>query len=160
MRYLLVLPLVLLFIVGCSKSDREAINGTWSFYELKGQDGKAMYSSDKEEQKKITDKMVKEQLAMYAGAGIDEKMIRETFQKQFDAIGKVTFTFDDKGKVKVAGNGADKSGDTESKFTMDEKKKEVVIKSEDREMKYTYTFKDDKLVMKGTAEEFTLIKKN
>jgi hypothetical protein len=149
-----------LFIAGCSKSDRESINGTWSFYELKGQDGKTMYSADKAEQKKITDKMVKEQLAMYAGAGIDEKMIRETFQKQFEAIGKVTFTFDNKGTVKVAGNGADKSGDTESKFTMDEKKKEVTIKSDEREMKYTYAFKDDKLVMKGTAEEFTLVKKS
>lgn len=159
MRYLLVLPLFVLFLAGCAKSDREMLNGTWSFHELKGQDGKVMFSTDKAKQKELTDEMVKDQLAMYAGAGVDEKMLRDMAAKQFEAMEKMTFTFDEKGVAKVETNGEDKTRDTESKFTMDDKKKEIVIKSDDREMKYTYAFDGDKVTMKGKTEEFTLVKK-
>jgi len=159
MRYLLVLPLVLMFLAGCSKSDRETINGTWTFYELKGPDGKMMYSADKAEQKKITDETVKEQLPMMAAAGYDEAKFRDMIAKQFTAIGKTTFTFDEKGTVKTGGApNAEKA--PESKFTLDEKKKTITIKAkEGEELKYTYTFKDDKLTMKGAQEEFILQKK-
>ena len=161
MRYLLVLPLFVLFLVGCAKSDREMLNGTWSFHELKGRDGKVMFSTDKAKQKELTDEMVKDQLAMYAGAGIDEKTLRDMATKQFAAMEKMTFTFDEKGVAKVETNDKEnKERDTESKFTMDDKKKEIVIKSEDREMKYTYKFDGDKVTMKGESEEFTLVKKN
>jgi len=71
----------------------------------------------------------------------------------------MTFTSDEKGVAKVETNGEDKTRDTESKFTMDDKKKEIVIKSDDREMKYTYAFDGDKVTMKGKTEEFTLVKK-
>ncbi len=137
------------------------LNGTWSFHELKGRDGKVMFSTDKAKQKELTDEMVKDQLAMYAGAGIDEKTLRDMATKQFAAMEKMTFTFDEKGVAKVETNDKEnKERDTESKFTMDDKKKEIVIKSEDREMKYTYKFDGDKVTMKGESEEFTLVKKN
>lgn len=158
MKYLLVLPLFVLLLTGCSKSDREQIIGKWKFEELKSNEGEVMYSTDPAVQKKTADKIVKEQMVMYAGSGITEEMLRKQIQEQFKAVGKTTFEFDTKGNVNVKTNSGNNANDTKSTYKMDEAKKSVVIKNGDREMKYTYKFDGDKLTMKGEGESFTLKK--
>jgi hypothetical protein len=151
--------MILFVMTSCAKNDRERINGTWSFYELKGSNGKTAYSADSKKQKQIVDDMVKEQAAMYAGSEVNENMLRQMITEQFKVFGKVTFTFTENGMAKVQNNSGDKSQDNESKFIMDEKKKELTIKYDSREMKYKYSFDDDKLTLKGEEEEITLIRK-
>jgi len=159
MRYFAILSIFFLFSFTKSSSDQNRILGMWSFYELKGPDGKMTYSADSAEQKKIADETVKEQGPAMEAAGYDEAKLREMLTKQFEAIGTTIFTFDDKGTVKT---GSSLNGEqvSESTFTLDEKKKKITIKNMAGEgVTYVYSFKDDKLIMKRTQEEFTLQKK-
>src|SRR5688572_11533073 len=114
MRYLFILPLALILITSCTKSDREALNGKWSYLEIR--DGKnVVYSSDKAELDKIIEKRIKEEGPMYAQMGMDENMMRENLEKTYDKQAKFTFNFSDKDTLTIASNSGNPDEDLKMK---------------------------------------------
>lgn len=158
MRYLFLLPLALILITSCSKSDREALNGKWSYEEIR--DGKnVLYSSDKTQIKKIIEKRMKDEGAMYAQMGIDESMLRENMEKSFEAQAKYTFNFTEKDTLTISANNGQADQDVKMKFKMDDKKKQLIFKENGQDTKFTYTLEDDKLVLKQDKSEIHMIRK-
>jgi len=150
MRYLLIVPLALLFLAGCSKSDRELMNGTWTVQEIKA-NGETMFSNDKAEQSKVIDRFVEKQMAQLPPeAQAQAAMMKEMFAKQMASVGKTTIEIKADGSFISTRFTEDKPIETNGKVTINEEKKEVSMKSETDE-KFKYEMKDD--VMKLTSIE-------
>jgi hypothetical protein len=152
MRYLLVLPLALLFLAGCAKTDREQLNGKWGIQEIKT-GGEIIFSPDKAKQEKALDRIVQQQLAMAPPeAQSQAEMLKEMFRKNLEMVGKTTLEIKEDNSFKFSSyNGADVN-DTKGTLTIDEKKKEINLKSE-KEEKFSYTLKEDVLTLSRTEGE-------
>src|SRR5689334_14319690 len=102
MRYLLFLPLAVTLLVGCSKTDKELlIEGKWGIHEIK-KDGEAIMSLDPKTQAKIIDKTWKEQGPVLESMGMNKSTVATNIKKDMEKLSKVTFKFDEKGKVTVS----------------------------------------------------------
>jgi hypothetical protein len=149
MRYLLVLPLALLFLAGCAKTDREQLNGKWGIQEIKA-GGEIIYSPDKATQDKALDRIVQQQLAMAPPEAQGQaEMLKEMFRKNLEMVGKTTLEIKEDNSFKFSSYNGSNVEDTKGTLTIDEKKKEVNLKSE-KEEKFSYTLKEDVLTLSRT----------
>jgi hypothetical protein len=150
MRYLLIVPLALLFLAGCSKSDRELMNGTWSVQEIKA-NGETMFTLDKAEQSKVIDGFVKKQMAgLPPEAQAQSAMMKEMFAKQMASVGKTTIEIKEDGSFISTQYDQETPSKVTGKITINEEKKEVNMKS-DNDQNFKYEMKDD--IMKLTSVE-------
>jgi|GEM_PF-2078433 len=148
MRYLLIVPLALLFLAGCSKSDRELMNGTWSVQEIKA-DGEMMFSTDKAEQSKVIDRLLKKQMAMLPPeAQNNSGMMKDLYTKQLASVGKTTVEIKEDGSFVSTQYDQETPSKVNGKITINEEKKEVNMKS-DNDQNFKYEMKDD--IMKLTS---------
>lgn len=160
MRYLFLLPLALILITSCSKSDREAVNGSWSFVEVR--DGqKLLYSTDKAQIDKIIDERIKEEGAMYAQMGMDENMMRQQLEQSFKDQAKFTWDFNEKDTMTINSNSGKTAEDMKVKFSIDPEKKKLTLKGKEKgdNTEFTYTLEDDKLVLKKDKSEIHMVRK-
>lgn len=158
MRYVVLLPLVVMVLMGCSKSDKELLSGTWSIRELK-KDGVLAMSVDPKEQQKVIDKTWKEQGEVLKQMGIDKATVAKNIQAEVQKLARITFTFGDNGKVKVSSHDKDAKA-TFSAYKMDEEKKQLTIEqSKEEKLVYTYTISDDKLILKQKKDEILFQRK-
>ena len=151
MRYLIILPFIFLVLTACEKTDREKLNGTWLISEIKA-NGEYMFSTDKNVQQKIIDRVITEQMAQLPPeAQNQETMMRKLFSKQMATSAKTTLRFkrdDTFVSIRYEGNSEVK---TTGKITIDEPKKEIRMKSDINEQ-FTYELKDDLLKLSGGSE--------
>lgn len=158
MRYVVLLPLVVMVLMGCSKSDKELLSGTWSIRELK-KDGVIAMSVDPKEQQKVIDKTWKEQGEVLQQMGMDKATVAKNIQLEVEKLSHITFTFGENGKVKVASNDG-KAKATFSDYKMDEEKKQLTIRqSKEDQLVYTYTITDELLVLKQKKDEISFKRK-
>ena len=158
MKYLLFLPIAVALLTACSKSDKEQIAGTWSIQELK-KDGVIAMSIDAKEQDKILERTWKEQGALYGQMGVDKATVKANFQREAKMLSKITFVFDDKGKVNVSANDG-KTKATNSSYSIDETKKQLSIEEpEKKKLTYNYVVTDTQLILKEKKDEIVLKRK-
>jgi len=150
MRLLLVLPLALLFLAGCAKSDRDLLNGKWAIQEISA-NGEKLFATDKGEQAKIVDKLINKQMAQLpAEMQAQATMMREMMLRQMESMGKMTLEFKADGSYVASTAKMDGMQDTKGKLTFDEKKKELTLKSPQETQNLKYEFKEDQLILKIT----------
>jgi hypothetical protein len=150
MRLLLVLPLALLFLVGCAKSDRDLLNGKWGIHEISA-NGEKMYTANKAEQGKIVDDLIKKQMAQLPQEmQAQSQMMKDMMMKQMEAMGKTTIEIKEDGTYIATSPKMEGTEETKGKITIDEKKKELSMKSEGENETVKYEFKDDMLIFKIT----------
>ncbi len=158
MKYLLFLPLAVALLTACSKSDKEQIAGTWSIQELK-KDGVLAMSTDAKEQDEILERTWKEQGALYGQMGVDKATVKANFQREAKMLSKITFVFDEKGKVNVSANDG-KTKATNSPYTVDEAKKQLSIEEPGKKkLTYTYIVSETQLTLKEKKDEIVLKRK-
>lgn len=139
-----------MFLAGCSKSDRELMNGKWSVQEVKA-NGETMFTTDKATQAKVVDRFVSQQMAqMPPEAQAQAAMMKEMFAKQMDVIGKTTIEIKEDGSFISTRYEGEKAVESKGKMTLDEKKKEVTMKS-DTEEKFKYELKDDSMKLSSVT---------
>ena len=144
MRFLLVLPLALLLLAGCAKSDREMMNGVWSIQEMKA-NGELVYAAEKGSQDKIVDRIVSEQMAsLPPEAQGQAQMMKDMMYKQLAVVSKTTLEVKEDGKFVATRYDGDTPIETKGTLTIDEKKKEFSMKGE-KEEKFKYEIKDGEL---------------
>jgi hypothetical protein len=145
-------------LMGCSKSDKELLSGTWSIQQLK-KDGVLAMSVDPKEQQKVIDKTWKEQGKVLQQMGIDKATVAKNIQAEVTKLAHITFTFGDNGKVKVSSHEKN-AKDTFSAYHMDEDKKQLTIEqSKEDKLVYTYTITDKMLVLKQKKDEISFKRK-
>lgn len=160
MRYTLLMPLFALMLAACSKSDKQKIAGTWGFYELKrGPEKHVIFSLDEKKQKEVIENEIRLQKEMVPMRPEDEALIRKNATQQYENMTKLTFTFGEDGNLKIESNLPDKSANQETKYLVDDVKKELTVKSDNREIKWNYSFLDDKMILSGDQEELIMINK-
>lgn len=161
MRYILLLPLVVTLLVSCTKTDKEMLTeGTWSLKQRK-EDGRLTMSVNPKEQKEILDRAWKEQGEIIQQMGMTKDMLADNIKKEGEVYSKITFEFKEDGKVKVSANDGGKTKDTNSPYTMDDKKKELVIQEPNSEkLTYKYVVADDELILKMEKNELVFGRKN
>lgn len=151
MRYLIILPFILFVLAACQKTDREKLKGTWLISEIKV-DEEYMFSTDKDQQQKIIDRVIAEQMVQLPPeAQNQEAMMRKLFSRQMTTSAKTTLQFkknDTFVSIRYEGNNKVK---TTGKITIDEAKKEIRMKSDINEY-FTYELKDDLLKLSGGSE--------
>lgn len=157
MRYLLMLPLFVVLLASCSKSDKELLKGDWTMFEME-KDGKMMMSADPAKQAKIWEDLWNEQKAFMEQMGMTKETFMDNAKKQMSEMGKTTFTFDEKGKVTVKGSTPNEEN-TASDYTLNEEKKELTIKDNGKEQVYSYSFEDDKITLKQDKDKLVFKRK-
>ena len=158
MKYLLFLPLAVALLTACSKSDKEQIAGTWSIQELK-KDGVLAMSIDAKEQDEILERTWKEQGALYGQMGVDKATVKANFQREAKMLSKITFVFDEKGKVTVSANDG-KTKATNSPYKVDEAKKQLSIEEPGKKkLTYNYIVSETQLTLKEKKDEIVLKRK-
>ena len=151
MRYLILLPIFLLALAGCQKTDRELLAGKWTINEIKAH-GETMFSTDKTEQGKIIDRVIATQMVQLPPEAQDqEAMMRKLFSQQMATSAKTTLEFKEDDtfvSIRYEGNREVK---TTGRITLDEAQKEINMKS-DSDEHFTYTLKDDLLKLSGDSD--------
>lgn len=155
MRYLLFLPLFVVFLSACSKSDKEMIKGEWTMSEME-KDGKLVMSADAKKQKELLDEAWKEQGPLMEQMGMTRDIFDQNMQTQFKAMSETIFIFTEKGKVDIKAKG--KTSDS-SDFTLNEEKKQITIKDKEKEEVYTYEFKDDLMTLTQKKDKLVFKRK-
>ncbi|HLP55439.1 MAG TPA: copper resistance protein NlpE N-terminal domain-containing protein [Fluviicola sp.] len=144
MRYLILLPFLLLLFTACQKTDREQLNGTWLISEIKV-NGQQMFTTDKAGQQKIIDRVIQQQMAQLPPeAQEQEAMMRKLFDSKMATSAKTTLEFkEDNTFISIRYEGTSQV-ETTGKITLDEEKKEIRMKG-DSDEQFTYELKDDLL---------------
>lgn len=116
-------------------------------------------SVDQKDQKDILDRAWKEQGEIIEQMGMTKEMLADNIKKEGEMYAKITFQFKEDGKVKVSANDGN-TKDTNSPYTMDEKKKEIVIQEPNAEkLSYKYVVSDDELILKMEKNELVFTRK-
>lgn len=156
---IMVVAIATAVLTSCSKTDKENLVGTWGIQNMKSK-GELMTSIDTKDHGKIVEKIWKEQGPILTQMGISKAEIKKNVASEAKKLAKVTFVFAENGTVKISANDG-KSKPEEAKYTLDEKKKELVIQSDKQpKLTYTYTISDEQLIMKQKQDELTFVRKS
>lgn len=155
MRYLLFLPLFVVMLSACSKSDKEQIKGEWTMSEM-SREGKVVMSVDPAKQKTVLDEAWKEQGPMMEQMGMTREVFDTNMKTQFKKMGESVFVFTDKGKVEIKAEGQKNS---DSNYKMDEEKKKITITEQGKNQVYTYAFDGDSFSLTQNKDKITFKRK-
>lgn len=148
MRYLLIILLAGLTVAGCSKNDRELINGKWTITSI-GNNGEVLYTTDKSAQEKIVDRIVEKQMKTVAeGAQTSEQkeILYKVYEQHMKELGKMTLVIkEDDSFVFNSYNGSGMEA-TNGTLTFDEDRHLLQLKSNIDE-KFTYRVTENELIL-------------
>jgi hypothetical protein len=149
MRYLLIIAFAA-FLAGCTKTDRDLINGKWTIESVKT-NGEFLYTTNKAEQKKALDRIVQKQMEMVApGAKTAEQedVLRKVYQQHIAQLGKMTLEIKtDDSFIFNSYNGTSMNA-TKGTLQFDEGKKELHLKSNVDEQ-FSYRLEENTLTLEA-----------
>jgi hypothetical protein len=156
----LLMTLLVKAQVAPTMNDHQLLLGNWGIQETK-KNGELAMSIDSNSWQKIINSMWTKDSLMFMEMGLEKDVLAESFIEQCESLSKVTFTFDEDGVIKVSPNDGE-SDDVFSRYTMNEKKKELSIEEqneEEDELIYSYSFFEDQLILKQEEGDELIFKR-
>jgi hypothetical protein len=150
MRYLLIVAFIPLLLMGCTKTDRDLINGKWSIASVKT-NGEFLYTTDKAEQKKALDRIVEKQMEMVApGAKTPEQedVLRKVYEQHIAQLGKMTIEIKPDNSFVFNSYNGTRMDATKGTLQFDEEKKELRLKSSVDE-RFVYALEGNTLTLEA-----------
>jgi len=151
MRYILMMLIVGSILTGCSKSDRDLINGKWTIHSI-STNGETLFTKDKAGQKKAVDRIVEKQMNMMASDARtpeQEEMLRKVYEGHMKELGKMTLEIKkDDSFIFNSYNGSSLQA-TNGTLQFDADKHILRLKSNVDE-KFTYIVSSDELILEAS----------
>lgn len=153
-RLLLFISLFLL-TTACSESEREKLVGTWKVSEISS-DNTLIYSTDPTAREKIVERVIAEQKAKLPESAWGElEMMRDFFREKLKNSGQTTLTINKDNTYSSKTFGAGNPLTEKGKWSIDEKKHRLILKSSS-EQNFRFRFEKDQLILETDNDGQTM----